>query len=151
MATLLELPFCNKDPGKKLGFAMWPLGRPAGAGGAIPARPTALAGWERARGGPGATGVRFGGLSGRRRGRRWPSAAHPGGGRGSLCSGETEIKARQPAVAGALVHSRGRVGKVDWPRELAGTRLDGGGHGGRRRSKERRGRVCAAARGRLPF
>jgi hypothetical protein len=62
MATLLELPFCNKDPGKKLGFAMWPLGRPAGAGGAIPARPAALAGRERARGGPGATGVRFGGL-----------------------------------------------------------------------------------------
>jgi hypothetical protein len=76
--------------------------------------------------------------TGRRRGRRWPSAAHPGGGRGSHCSGETEIKARQPAVAVALVRSRGRVGKVDWPRELAGTRLDGGSHGGRRRSKERK-------------
>jgi hypothetical protein len=33
MATLLELPFCNKDPGKILMFAMWLLGRPAGAGG----------------------------------------------------------------------------------------------------------------------
>jgi hypothetical protein len=43
MATLLELPFCNKDPGKKLGFAMWPLGRPAGAGCSIPASSPALA------------------------------------------------------------------------------------------------------------
>jgi hypothetical protein len=37
------------------------------------------------------------------------------------------------------VQPRGGVGEVDLPRELAGTRLDGGGHGGRRRSKERRG------------
>jgi hypothetical protein len=28
----IGVTFCNKDPGKKLGFAMWPLGRPAGAG-----------------------------------------------------------------------------------------------------------------------
>jgi hypothetical protein len=39
----------------------------------------------------------------------------------------------------AAVQPRGGVGEVDLPRELAGTRLDGGGHGGRRRSKEGRG------------
>jgi hypothetical protein len=83
-----------------------------------------------------------GGWTGEKSGRQWPSAALPGGGHGSHCSGETKIKAGHPAVAVALVNARGRVGKVDWPRELAGTRLDGGGHGGRRRSKEWRGR-CA--------
>jgi hypothetical protein len=41
---------------------MRPLGRPAGAASQIPARPAALARRERARGGPGATGVRFGAL-----------------------------------------------------------------------------------------
>jgi hypothetical protein len=78
-----------------------------------------------------------GGWTGEKSGRQRPSAALPGGGRESHCSGEIEIKAGHPAVAVALVNAGG---KVDWPRELAGTRLDGGGHGGRRRSKERRGR-----------
>jgi hypothetical protein len=53
MATLLELPFCNKDPGKKLGFAMWPLGRPAGAGCTILASSPALAAGEGQGGGLG--------------------------------------------------------------------------------------------------
>jgi hypothetical protein len=60
MATLLELPFCNKDPGKKLGFAMWPLGRPAGAGGSIPASAGGGTRRERRGGGLGIARVRFG-------------------------------------------------------------------------------------------
>jgi hypothetical protein len=49
MATLLELPFCKKDHGKNCCFAMWPLGRPVGAGGSIPA----IAGGGIGRGGQG--------------------------------------------------------------------------------------------------
>jgi hypothetical protein len=45
-------------------FAMWPLWRPAGAGFAIPARPAALAGRERAGEGGGGSRVRFGALDG---------------------------------------------------------------------------------------
>jgi hypothetical protein len=44
-ATLLELPFCKKDPGKNFVLAMWSLERLAGAGGQIPASsPRFLAG-----------------------------------------------------------------------------------------------------------
>jgi hypothetical protein len=64
MATLLELPFCNKDPGKKLGFAMWPLGRLAGAGCRNPASsPRFLAGGGQGDG-LGGTRVWFVGLDG---------------------------------------------------------------------------------------
>jgi hypothetical protein len=52
--------------------------------------------------------------------------------RGMPGSGETEVNAGQPVVVVALVNARGGVGTVAWPRELAGTRLDGGSHGGRR-------------------
>jgi hypothetical protein len=45
-------------------FAMWPSGRPAGAGFEIPARPAALAGRERAGEGPRGSRVRFGALYG---------------------------------------------------------------------------------------
>jgi hypothetical protein len=34
ITSLFELPICRKAPGKKFCFAMWPLGRPGGAGGA---------------------------------------------------------------------------------------------------------------------
>jgi hypothetical protein len=58
----IGVTFCNKDPGKKLGFAMWPLGRPAGAS----CRNLASAGGgtrrERRGGGLGIARVRFGAL-----------------------------------------------------------------------------------------
>jgi hypothetical protein len=44
---LLEFTFCSEDPGKKVGFAMWPLGRLAGAGEPIPASSPTLAAGER--------------------------------------------------------------------------------------------------------
>jgi hypothetical protein len=52
--------------------------------------------------------------------------------RGMPGFGETEVNAGQPVVVVALVNAKGGVGTIAWPRELAGTRLDGGGHGGRR-------------------
>jgi hypothetical protein len=45
-----------------------------------------------------------GGWTGEKSGRQWPSAALPGSGRGSHCSGETELKAGHPAVAVGLVN-----------------------------------------------
>jgi hypothetical protein len=39
-------------------------------------------------------------------------------------------------VVAALGDARGGVGTVAWPRKLAGTWLDGGGHGARRRSEK---------------
>jgi hypothetical protein len=39
-------------------------------------------------------------------------------------------------VVAALGGARGGVGVVAWPRKLAGTWLDGGGHGARRRSEK---------------
>jgi hypothetical protein len=62
MATLLELPFCKKDPGKNCCFAMWPLGRPAGAGGPIPASSPGLAAGEGLEKGLGCPRRRFEGL-----------------------------------------------------------------------------------------
>jgi hypothetical protein len=64
MATLLELPFCNNDPGKKLCFAMWPSGRPAGTGCAIPARPARFLAGEGAGEGPWVSRGLFGCLDG---------------------------------------------------------------------------------------
>jgi hypothetical protein len=43
---------------------------------------------------------------------------------------------RQPVVVAALGDARGGVGTVAWPRKLAGTWLDGGVHGARRRSEK---------------
>jgi hypothetical protein len=64
MATLLELPFCNKDPGKILAFAMLPLGRPAGTGCSIPASSSVLVAGEWLGKGLGLLGAWFGCLDG---------------------------------------------------------------------------------------
>jgi hypothetical protein len=86
MATLLELPLCNKDPGKKLGFAMWPLGRPAGAGGEIPARPARFLAGEWLGKGLGLLGAWFGCLDGVEVAPASGSPAARGSGRRGCCS-----------------------------------------------------------------
>jgi hypothetical protein len=53
-----------KHPGKNSDLALWPLGAVAGPVGEIPGRPTALAGQEWARGGPGGALGRCGRLAG---------------------------------------------------------------------------------------
>jgi hypothetical protein len=63
-ATLLELPFCKKDPGKNFVFAMWSLGRLAGAGGQNPASSPRFVAGEGQGGGLGGTRVWFVGLDG---------------------------------------------------------------------------------------
>jgi hypothetical protein len=74
--SLFELPNCKKALGKKFCFAMWSLGRPAGAAGAIPGELVAgLAGEGRGKG-LWATGARFGDLVGARSG-QW--GGHAGG------------------------------------------------------------------------
>jgi hypothetical protein len=50
-------------------------------------------------------------------------------GRRGCYSDEAAANARYPAVVAALGDASGGVGTVAWLRELAGTRLDGGGHG----------------------
>jgi hypothetical protein len=130
---------------------MWSSGAAGGAGGAIPVRAGGEAGRGWAWGGLGVVMGRCGRLDLWGCGRQRPSAALPGGGRGSHCSGETEVNAGQPVVVVALVNARGGVGTVAWPRELAGTRLDGGGHGRRRRSKGCSRRSCTCGEGRPSF
>jgi hypothetical protein len=82
MVLLFELPICREPLGKKFFFAMWSLGRSAGAGGENSGE--LVAGLARKGRGKGvwATGARFAGLVGARSGRwgghtgdgrRWPS------------------------------------------------------------------------------
>jgi hypothetical protein len=83
VTLLFELPFCSQALGKILFFAMWPLGRPAGAAGAIPGELVAgLAGEGRWKG-LWVARVRFGARSVGER-RRWAGtpAARGGGRRG---------------------------------------------------------------------
>jgi hypothetical protein len=81
ITSLFELPNCKKALGKNLFLAMWPLGRPAGAAGAIPDELAAgLAGEGRGKGLL-ATRVLFGNSVG---GERLPVGGAPaasGGGR----------------------------------------------------------------------
>jgi hypothetical protein len=90
----LELPFCNKDPGKVLAFAMLPLGRPAGAGCRNPARPARFLAEEGAEEGPRESRGRFGSLLGlgRRPARGAPVAS--GGGRRELGCGAAGAQLR---------------------------------------------------------
>jgi hypothetical protein len=60
----LELPSCKQALDKIFPFAIGSLGRPAGAGGAIPARPVALRSREGVEEGLGVARVRFRGLAG---------------------------------------------------------------------------------------
>jgi hypothetical protein len=80
MATLLELPFCKKDPGKNLGFAMSPVGRPAGVAGPNSGDRRRWGAGRRRGKVQGSPRARFGGLEGALEGpagelggaRRWP-------------------------------------------------------------------------------
>jgi hypothetical protein len=101
-------------------------------------QPAAGVGRARAGGGLWVSLARFSVLVGVEGGRRARTAEPSGGGRGSHYSGETQVNAGQPVVVVALVNARGGVGMVARPRELVGTRLGGGGHGGRRRHAQAR-------------
>jgi hypothetical protein len=84
----------------------------AGAAGAIPARLTALAGWERARGGPGVPWLDFWPCLGLMRGRRGDPTAQPCGGRLKLGSGEVSAPTGQEVAAQAPLGPRVGIGAV---------------------------------------
>jgi hypothetical protein len=110
MATLLELPFCNKGPGKNLMFAMWPLGRPAGAGGEIPARPARFLAGEWLGKGLGLLEAWFGCLDGVEVApARGSPAAREGRPQGA-CSGEVRVRSGLRAAGEASVGARSPVG-----------------------------------------
>jgi hypothetical protein len=64
MVLLFELPLCREALGKISFLAMFPLGRPAGAGGSIPVSAGGGTGRGRACGGLGVARDRFGSASG---------------------------------------------------------------------------------------
>jgi hypothetical protein len=90
----LELPFCNKDPGKVLAFAMLSLGRPAGAGCRNPARPARFLAGEGAGEGPWGLGAWLGLALGVGKRPAGCSAAAAGGGRRELGCGAAGAQLR---------------------------------------------------------
>jgi hypothetical protein len=81
--------------------------------------------------------------------RRWGSwrsraKAAAAASRGMPGSGELPAGARERTARSTPVEGRGGHRTVARPRKLVGTRLGGGGHGGQRRSKERRGEAHTA-------
>jgi hypothetical protein len=106
----LELPNCKKALGKNCCFAMWPLGRPAGAGGANSGEARrSLAGEGRGKGARVAR-VLFGSSVGEERLPVGSAPAASGGGRGGFGSGEVRARSGLMGAGESSVGAHGHSG-----------------------------------------
>jgi hypothetical protein len=124
-------------------------GAAAGAGGGIPARAGGGVGRGRTRGGAGVLLDRFQPKFGVVVPWRSRAAAAAAASRGMPGSGELPTGARELTARSAPAEVRVGPGTVAWPRELVGTWLGCGGHGGRRWSKEQWGGAHTAGKVRV--
>jgi hypothetical protein len=141
MATLLELPFCKKDPGKIYSFAMWPMWRLAGAGGQNSGEARRGSVGEGLGEGLGCPRRRFEGLD---RAEVLPASGAPTTsecGRRDCCSGEEDSGVVRLGRAVARLRAREAVGWFN----LACGRLELGARRGR--AQERRWAAWAASGG----